>query len=88
MTPAKTVYDRLMWDPRLLPGAFFIGYRDRLAPDGIRETPVVWWEPDGDVPWHRIRYFRCRDTVVWDRDSGLDRFATDELPPAAWKPSA
>jgi 2'-5' RNA ligase/uncharacterized protein (UPF0248 family) len=84
VTPSREIYNRVLWDARLDRGAFVIGYQDRHAPEGIQETPLVEWDPEGDVPWHRIRYFRCGETIVWDRDMHIDLFASDALPPDAW----
>ena len=84
MTPSHEIYNRIVWDPRLDRDAFAIGYHDRMAEGGVREALVSEWDPEGDVPWHRIRYFRCGQTVVWDRERQIDLFAADDLPPEAW----
>ncbi|MFB2918185.1 poly(A) polymerase [Aerosakkonema funiforme] len=84
MATSREVYHRIVWDARLNANAFTIGYRDRRWEERIWEKPLVEWQADGDIPWHRIRYFRCQDTIVWDRDRHLDLLSTDELPPAAW----
>jgi poly(A) polymerase len=85
MTPGWEVYNRIVWDARLDADAFVIGYRDRHAPDGVLEMAASEWDPDGDVPWHRVRYFRCGETIVWDREQQIGLFAEEALPPEAWK---
>ncbi|MCL1468089.1 poly(A) polymerase [Argonema galeatum] len=84
MATSREVYDRILWDARLNPSAFIIGYRERTSEDKIWEKPFLKWQPNGDIPWHRIRYIRCQETVVWDRDRHLDLLSTGELPAAAW----
>ncbi len=76
--------NRILWDSRLDREAFTIGYVDRLAPHGIRETPLSDWNPEGDIPWHRIRYILCGNEVVWDREQGIDRLSSADLPLEAW----
>ena len=84
MATSREVYDRILWDARLNSSAFIIGYRERTSEDKIWEKPFLKWQPNGDIPWHRIRYIRCQETVVWDRDRHLDLLSTGELPAAAW----
>lgn len=77
---AAAVIQRIRWDPRLDPADFAVGYADRFL--GVREEPFAafcWDEPLAAlgpgvlaVPQHRVRYFRFRGRVVWDRASRLD----------------
>jgi len=83
MATIREVYDRILWDSRLDHRAFSLGFSDRIS-GNIREKPLSEWEVDGDIPWHRIRYVKCGETIVWDRDRLLDLFATGELPITAW----
>lgn len=85
MLPSHEVYHRIIWDKRLNPSAFTIGYSDRLATKGMREKPLTNWEANGEIPWHRIRYIRCGTIVVWDRDQHIDFFSTEQLPEDAWQ---
>jgi poly(A) polymerase len=34
---------------------------------------------------HRIRYIRCGEEIVWDRDQHLDLFSAGLLPAAAYR---
>ncbi|VFV36684.1 Hypothetical predicted protein [Lynx pardinus] len=71
---------RIRWDPRLDPADFSVGYADRFL--GVREEPFCafcWDEPLAAlgpgvlaVPQHRVRYFRFRGRLVWDRASRTD----------------
>jgi poly(A) polymerase len=37
------------------------------------------------IPWHRVRYIRCNETIVWDRENRIDLISTNSLPEIAWK---
>ncbi|HBB36318.1 MAG TPA: poly(A) polymerase [Cyanobacteria bacterium UBA8803] len=84
MATIREVYDRILWDARLDRSAFAIGYIERMSIEGIREKPFSEWATDGDIPMHRIRYIRCREEIVWDRDQHLDLFSAGLLPAAAF----
>lgn len=88
MITSRDVHNRILWDARLDASAFVIGYADRHATGGIVETPAAAWDPHGDVPWHRVRYFRCGDQIVWDRELQIDLFTSDALPEEAWAVAA
>ncbi|MEG3840533.1 poly(A) polymerase [Microcoleus sp. herbarium14] len=83
MATIREVYDRILWDNRLDHRAFSLGFSDRIS-GNIREKHLSEWVVDGDIPWHRIRYVKCGETIVWDRDRPIDLFTTGELPVAAW----
>ncbi|MCP2731753.1 poly(A) polymerase [Limnofasciculus baicalensis] len=83
MATIRDVYDRILWDNRLARRAFSLGFSDRIS-GNIREKPLSEWAVDGDIPWHRIRYVKCGETIVWDRDRLIDLFSSGELPGAAW----
>ena len=59
--------------------------KTELAASGFREKPLAHWAADGDIPWHRIRYIRAQDIVVWDREQHLDLISSGHLPAFAWK---
>ncbi|KAM6223566.1 leukocyte receptor cluster member 9 [Rhynchocyon petersi] len=77
---AAAVIQRIRWDPRLDPTDFSVGYVDRFL--GVREEPFsafCWDAPLAAlgpgvlaVPQHRVRFFRFRGRVVWDRASRTD----------------
>ncbi|KAB1273650.1 Leukocyte receptor cluster member 9 [Camelus dromedarius] len=77
---AAAVIQRIRWDPRLDPADFSVGYVDRFL--GVREEPFLafcWDAPLAAlgpgvlaVPQHRVRYFRFRGRLVWDRASRTD----------------
>lgn len=77
---AADVIQRIRWDPRLDPADFTVGYADRFL--GVLEEPFgafCWDQPLAAlgpgalaVPQHRVRYFRFRGRLVWDRASRTD----------------
>lgn len=84
MATINEVYNKIIWDSRLDAKAFIAGFQERLS-SSLREKPLAQWAVDGDIPWHRIRYIRCGDVVVWDREQHIDLISTGQLPDAAWK---
>ena len=85
MATSREVYHRIIWDSRLESNIFIAGFQDRISSNGIIEKPLAHWAVNGDIPWHRIRYIRCKDIVVWDREQHLDLISTGHLPDFAWK---
>ncbi|MBD1920305.1 DUF504 domain-containing protein [Microcoleus sp. FACHB-831] len=84
MATSREVYNRILWDARLDRHAFTIGYLERTSEVKLRSKPLAEWEANGDIPWHRIRYISCGETIVWDRDRHLDLVSIGQLPAAAW----
>lgn len=66
---SKDVYDRLKWDSEESTGidtnSLWIGYMDRFV--GMCELPFNSYIPGGDVPYHRIYYFRSGPPVTTTR---------------------
>ncbi|MGI5240069.1 RNA repair domain-containing protein [Dactylosporangium sp. CA-139066] len=83
MRPIQEVVARIRYDAAIDASRFVIGYEERGA--GIRESPLPAFVAGSDVPWHRIRYVRAGDTVVWDRQARIDLVGADL---AALSPSA
>jgi len=77
---SREVYDQIRWDPRLDAAAFTIGYETR-----DEEIPLPSFDPEGEIPWHRIQFIRRGETVVWDRRLRTDLLAGKrrEPPPSA-----
>ncbi len=84
MATITEVYNRIVWDNRLNRNLFITGFHERVS-DTIREKPLAQWDERGDIPWHRVRYIRCGDVVVWDREERIDLISIDRLPSVAWK---
>lgn len=90
---SREVYMRVRWDTHYDETQFVIGCDDRAQ--GMKEIAFTEFVPDGDIPWHRVWYFRAGETVYWDRARKLDRiFGSGETedttrppPPIAAEPT-
>lgn len=79
---SREVYDQLRWDPRLDARSVVIGYDSRR--DGMQEMALADFVPGGDIPWHRIWYFRNERERLWDREQRIDRLSElGSMPEAA-----
>ena len=84
MATGGQVCDRLIWDNRLNSSIFVVGYINRSSQIEIKEKPLLEWNSQKDIPWHRMRYIRCGELKVWDRDRRIDLISTGQLPDLAW----
>ncbi len=87
MATVTEVYNRIIWDANLNRNMFIAGFHERIS-DTIREKPLAQWDDNSDIPWHRVRYIRCNETIVWDRENRIDLVSTNQLPAIAWKSEA
>src|SRR5688500_17335867 len=78
-TTSREVYHRIRRDPRLDAREFVIGYDAHL--EQREEMPFEAFVPDGEIPWHRVWYFKRGRQVVWDRKERVDRLASLTPPP-------
>ncbi|MCP3097484.1 RNA repair domain-containing protein [Myxococcus sp. K15C18031901] len=69
-TTSREVYHRIRWDPRLDAREFVIGYDTHG--ETLEEMPFEAFVPDGEIPWHRVWYFKRGRQKVWDRKERLD----------------
>jgi poly(A) polymerase len=83
MATSREIIDRLFWDVRLNRHVFVVGFQDRQF-RGILEKSLVEWMTQSDIPEHRVRYIRCDNAIVWDRENRLDLVSAGQLPDAAW----
>jgi poly(A) polymerase len=84
MATINEVYNRIIWDTNLNRNMFIAGFHERIS-ETIREKPLAQWDDNSDIPWHRVRYIRCGETIVWDRENRIDLISTNSLPELAWK---
>ena len=79
MKTATNVIHRIIWDSQLPSEHFVLGYLDRFV--GIVEKPFksFSWEDLSTVshkvlaiPKHRIKYFKYKGVIVWDKDNQVD----------------
>jgi 2'-5' RNA ligase/endonuclease/exonuclease/phosphatase family metal-dependent hydrolase/uncharacterized protein (UPF0248 family) len=83
LKPSWEIHDRILWDPKLNPLAFHIGYEDRMIKDALCEKLLIDWASN-DIPWNRVQYVRCANTIVWDRAKRIDLFEDNLLPSEAF----
>ncbi|WP_223645274.1 poly(A) polymerase [Corallococcus sp. EGB] len=69
-TTSREVYHRIRWDSRLDAREFVIGYDAHRG--AMQEMPLEAFVPDGEIPWHRVWYFKRGTLVVWDRKERID----------------
>ncbi|MBN8227714.1 DUF504 domain-containing protein [Corallococcus macrosporus] len=69
-TTSREVYHRIRWDPRLDAREFVVGYDAHRG--ALEEMPFEAFVPDGEIPWHRVWYFKRGPQVVWDRKERID----------------
>lgn len=80
---SEDIFNRLRWDESSEHGEVFIGYEDRI--EGPMEIVLSQFKPiseDGNIPFHRIWYFRRGDSVLWDRRRRLDNIFFSGCTPA------
>eukprot|EP01080_Neovahlkampfia_damariscottae_P009129 gene9129-1218_t len=72
---SKDIINRFKWDNSFDKDKLTIGYKDRFV--GIMECNLETYDI-GDIPEHRIYYFKYEGTTIWDRIEKLDKisFAT------------
>ncbi|KAJ3336022.1 hypothetical protein HDU93_003856 [Gonapodya sp. JEL0774] len=76
LRPANEVFNRILWDPSMQPlSDWVVGYEDRFA--GVQECLVSDFSREATdetfIPLHRIRYFKRKNAIVWDRTLRIDR---------------
>jgi len=69
MRTADEVYNRIKWDNSFNKDEFVCGYEDRFK--GVMEVPFDQFDTEV-IPYHRIRLFKKRGVVVWDRKLRID----------------
>ncbi|WPB79650.1 poly(A) polymerase [Archangium violaceum] len=89
---SREVYHRIRWDPRFDAREFVIGYD--AHGETMEEMPFGAFAPDGEIPWHRVWYFKRGHEMVWDRRERIDRLSSltfktsEEVVPAPPPPPA
>ncbi|NNB94346.1 DUF504 domain-containing protein [Corallococcus exiguus] len=69
-TTSREVYHRIRWDSRHDAREFVVGYDAHRG--ALEEMPFEAFVPDGEIPWHRVWYFKRGTLVVWDRKARID----------------
>lgn len=63
------VINRILWDSKYNKEDFTVGYEDRFL--GILEMPFNEFIVS-EVPKHRIRFFKMKGTILWDRTKRMN----------------
>jgi poly(A) polymerase len=71
LRPSHEIYQKLRWDPKYAQASLVVGFDHHTG--ALKEVPFHQFVPGGDVPWHRIWYFRSGEVMLWDRRSRVDR---------------
>jgi poly(A) polymerase len=81
---SECIYNRLKTDSTFLESKGVVVYHDTRSGKYI-DVPIAKWVPvkkGGDVPWHRVYYFKYDDVVIWDRQQKIctiDEISKDEI---------
>lgn len=90
---SKDVYDRLKWDSTVILirskdnkeealdiSTVFVGYKDRFL--GMCELPIDEFQPGGEIPFHRVYYFRTGGPPIlpFVGENGEVKVREDNLP--------
>ncbi|MFD0631845.1 RNA repair domain-containing protein [Catenulispora yoronensis] len=70
MHTSQEIYHRVRWDARFDASRFVLGVEQRGREP--KRVPLPSFDPQGDIPWHRVLFFEADGELVWDRASGLD----------------
>src|SRR3954464_15841745 len=70
MRTSQEIYHRVRWDARFDASRFVLGVEQRGR--GPKRVPLPSFDPQGEIPWHRVVFFEADGELVWDRASGLD----------------
>jgi len=71
LKPAIEVIKRIQWDPKLKKEDFTVVYEDRFI--GDLEVPLEEFV-HGESKSHRVRLFKCKGEIVWDKRNKIDKF--------------
>ncbi|MEY9930337.1 poly(A) polymerase [Catenulispora sp. GP43] len=70
MRTSQEIYHRVRWDARFDASRFVMGLEQRGREP--KRVPLPSFDPQGDIPWHRVLFFEADGRLVWDRASGVD----------------
>jgi len=68
---AENVISRIKWDVDQNKEEFVVGYEDRFL--GIMELSILVFEKL-DIPMHRVKHFKKKGEMVWDRTNKIYNF--------------
>jgi uncharacterized protein (UPF0248 family) len=82
MRTSEQLYHQIRWDPRFQAADYVLGIQIRNGP--VKELPLLSFQPNKDIPWHRILYIKGAQGIVWNRATGLDALTPDRHNPLTW----
>lgn len=82
MRTSEQLYHQIRWDSRFQAADYVLGIQIRSGP--VQELPLLNFQPNKDIPWHRILYIKGPHGLVWDRATGLDQLTADAHQPLQW----
>lgn len=65
------IINRILWDKSYDKSEFRVGYEDRFL--GMMEMPFEEFI-NSEVPQHRIKFFKRKGYVMWDRSKRINNF--------------
>ena len=69
---ADKIWYQILWDNKVNKLEFTVGYKDRFV--GIIEEPFSTFEAlKEDIPFHRIKYYKRGNEIVWDREKKINK---------------
>lgn len=82
MRTSEQLYHQIRWDSRFQAADYVLGIQIRHGP--VKELPLLSFQPNKDIPWHRILYIKGPQGMVWNRATGLDQLTSNLQHPLRW----
>ncbi len=70
---SREAYDWIRRDPAFDPAELVVLYYDHE--ENLAEVGLVAFDPEGEIPWQRVRALGWKGQLVWNRDARVDRLA-------------
>lgn len=70
---SESIYNRLKTDSSFISSKAIITYFDSTKNEYI-DIPLIQWIPikkGGEIPWHRVYYFKYDGKIIWDRKNKI-----------------
>ncbi|AYV84279.1 MAG: endonuclease/exonuclease/phosphatase family [Hyperionvirus sp.] len=66
---SEALFSRIKTDTNLVGSHVSIVYLDSMKEKYLEKNISTWKNiaDGGDIPWHRVHYFKYKDKVIWDR---------------------
>ena len=65
------VFKKIKGNKQISSSHIVIGYLDRILNKNLEKRFSSWKDINngGDIPWHRVYYFKYKDKIIWDRNT-------------------